>query len=897
MAKRRSKGDSKQQQTAPEETELKQHPGRPSQPPSEQPPELTDGSPTEEVPVDEPAPRELPRHPVVGVGASAGGLEALSDLLDALPNDIDFPIIVVQHLSPAHKSNLPELLAARTSIPVVEMCEEMAVEPGHIYVIPPNVQMEVRDGRFHLKPRPGDHGQQMPIDVFFRSLAEYAGDRAVGVVLSGTASDGAMGLRDIKASVGITFAQTPETAKYEGMPRAAIAAEGVDVVLSPEKIAQELVAISKHQYPLRPAGGGGELSIEEAQFAKVFSMLRAATGVDFNHYKPPTIRRRLQRRMTLHKLADLNEYIKFLQQNAGEVQELYRDILIHVTRFFREPDSFETLKQIVYPRLLDGRRGDMPIRVWIPGCSTGEEPYSVAISLLEFLGDQGLSFPVQVFATDVGETAVDRARAGIYPENISEDVSPERLQRFFTPVDGSYQISKAVRGLCVFARQDLTRDPPFSRLDLIVCRNVLIYLAPAMQKKLMTIFHYALRPTGFLVLGGAETVGPHSDLFAVADKKHRVYIKKAIDQLPDFHFPIDYSPGRAALAHKPAEGTNLNTLHEEVNRLILDRYSPPGVVVGPNLQILQFRGQTGKYLEPAPGEATFSLLRMAREGLLFGLRTALRDAKRSDRPVLRQGLHVKTNGGFEDVELEVIPFGKPGDEKYYLVLFHQQPTQKPVEVPVGPKQKGEKGRKANRQDESQERVAILQQELAANREHLQAIIQDLEAANEELQSANEEILSSNEELQSTNEELDTAKEELQSTNEELNTVNSELHSRNEELRRINSDLINLLSNVEIAIVMVDGGLRIRRFTPMAERILNLIPTDVGRPINHIKPNIVCPDLESIISEAAEKKTLVSRNVQDHDGHWYSMRIRPYRNAENRIDGAVLAIFEIDARDS
>ena len=367
----------------------------------------------------------------------------------------------------------------------------------------------------------------------------------MGVVLSGTATDGSLGLCEIKAGGGITFAQTPETAKYDGMPRAAIAAEGVDLILSPGQIARELTAIATHRdlpHPPQPSNGG--VAAEDGQMGRIFMLLRAATGVDFNHYKPPTIRRRLKRRMDLHKLENLEQYLKFLSDNASEVQELYRDILIHVTHFFREPESFEAVKQVVYPRLVEGRRGDVPIRIWIPGCSTGEEAYSVAITLLEFLTEGGLSFPVQVFATDVGEIAIERAQAGIYPENIAEDVSPERLQRFFTRVDGNYQISKLVRGMCVFARQDLTRDPPFSRIDLIVCRNVLIYLAPTMQKKLMTIFHYALRPTGFLVLGSAETVGAHSDLFSVAEKRHRVYTKKSVDRIPEFHFPVEYSPGR-----------------------------------------------------------------------------------------------------------------------------------------------------------------------------------------------------------------------------------------------------------------------------------------------------------------------------------------------------------------
>jgi two-component system CheB/CheR fusion protein len=850
---------------------------------------------------------------VVAVGASAGGLEAFKQLLSSLPTDPGMALVFIQHLSPAHESVLPELLTPVTKMPVVQVREAMRVEPNRVHVIPPNFHMSLAsDGTFHLVPRPTDRTQHMPIDAFFRSLAEHAGQHAIGIVLSGTSSDGSLGLREIKAVGGITLAQEPKTAKYDGMPRAAIATGAIDMILPPKEIAQELTRIIRHPFVrhVRPRQHSDSLLLLDVQLHRIFALLRATTGVDFTHYKQPTIRRRLQRRMILHKITSVDHYIKFLQQQPDEIRALYSDILIHVTRFFREPESFTALAEVVYPAILSQRLGrsnndhEDPIRIWVPGCATGEEPYSIAIALLEFLGEDGANIPVQVFATDISDAAIDFARAGVYPDNITEDVSPERLRRFFTRSDGGYRISKTVRDLCVFARQDITRDPPFSKLNLIVCRNVLIYLGPILQKRIMTVFHYALKPTGFLMLGAAETVGSSADLFSVTDKKHRLYTKKTGGPRAEVSFaPMDH-PGRAergtprhAAPHRPAAG-----IQHEANRVLLERFSPPGVLVNDDLQIIQFRGQTGRFLEPAPGEASLNVLKMAREGLLYGLRTAIGEARRAAAPARRDGLRVKYNGEILDAGVEVIPLDASSEDRHFLIVFHDQSTRgdRTSEVAVGDRtrerrasKKDKKDAKAKSSTVGDQRILRLQEELAASREYLQSIIQDLEAANEELQSANEEILSSNEELQSTNEELDTAKEELQSTNEELNTVNEELHTRNEELSRVNSDLVNLLASVQIAIVMVASDLRIRRFTPAAEKVLNLIPTDIGRPISDIKPNIDCPDLERMIAESIDRVTTVEREVADRQGKTFLLRIRPYKSIENRIDGAVLALFDVD----
>ncbi len=845
----------------------------------------------------------LPDFMVVGVGASAGGLEACSQLLEALPSDLGIALIIVQHLAPQHDSFLPELLAQHTTMPVVKVTEGIRVTANQVYVIPPNVHMHIARGTLHLVARPEDRTQHMPVDSFFRSLAAYAQIRAIGIIMSGTASDGSIGVREIKAAGGITIAQDPQSAKADGMPRAAIATGAVDLVLNTPGIARELVRIAAHPLLRNQKRRTGDLAGFEEQLPRIVGALRGATGVDFTHYKQPTIKRRLQRRMVLHKLNTVADYVRFLQQNPGEVTSLYQEILIHVTRFFRDPESFAVLAKKGFPALCRNRPPDVPVRIWVPGCATGEEAYSVIIALQEYLGDQGLTIPIQVFGTDVATDAIEHARAGVFPESISGDVSSERLRRFFTKVENGYRINKTVRDLCIFARQDITRDPPFSKLDLVLCRNVLIYLGAHLQKRLMSVFHYSLNDTGLLMLGSAETVGTGQDLFNVVDKRFKLYSKKTGRERSQMDSPTTDLARTEPTRQLPArEEPRPASIQSEANHIILSRYSPAGVVVDDNLEILQFRGQTGKFLEPPPGDPSVNLMKMLRDGLLYGVRTSILEARKLGEAVRREGLHVRSNGGTLRVTIEVVPLrGIPG-ERHFLILFEEEngsslrgapaSTRAPLSRAKTTKAKGNgKGRAPSERN----RVGELEKELAASRDYLQAIIQDLEAANEELQSANEEILSANEELQSTNEELDTAKEELQSTNEELNTVNEELQSRNEDLSKANSDLVNLIASVQIAIVMVTNDLRVRRFTPMAERVLNLIPTDIGRPISDIKPNISYPNLEAQISEAIETMSIREGECQDRNGKAYSLRIRPYKNLENRIDGAVIAFFEIQGR--
>jgi two-component system, chemotaxis family, CheB/CheR fusion protein len=825
---------------------------------------------------------------IAGVGASAGGLEAFRELLLELPENPGFALVLVQHLAAAYESILPEILAGMSRLPVHQVTEGMAIEANHIYVIPPNAEMEITDGHFHLSPRI-QGVLHMPIDRFFRSLARHAQGDAVAVVLSGMPSDGAMGVREIKGFGGIVLAQEPTSARHDGMPRAAIATGVVDLVLRPAEIAAELVHIAGH--PLRrqvvSRHQGDELPVGDADLAQVYKLLRGVTGVDFTHYKTPTIKRRLQRRMVLHKLVHFPDYLRLLSEDPDEVKKLYQDLLIHVTRFFRDADSFQMLTERVYPQLVQNRAPDLPIRVWVAGCSTGEEAYSIAISMLEFLAQQSARTTLQIFATDISEPAVEHARSGFYPENIEADVSPERLRRFFTKIDGGYRIAQSVRELCVFARQDITRDPPFSKLDLIVCRNVLIYLGPNLQKRLMAVFHYALKPAGYLLLGEVETVGASLELFAIAEKKHKLYTKKLVDLPARLDFSLrspELPPPIPRAGSLQPEGI----LQQRTNRLLLERFGPPGVVVNDDFEIVHARGHTGRFLEFPSGGATLNVIKLAREGIAYSLRNALQMARKNQAPVRRTNLQVRFESHSIYITLEVIPLKEPNLPPHYLVLF--QENEAPETAPMRPAGRKGKGRS---HPSLEVRIDELERELQASRDHTQAMIQDLEAANEELQSANEEILSSNEELQSTNEELDTAREELQSTNEEINTVNEELHARNDELIRSNSDMSNLLASVQIAIVIVSSDLRIRRFTPMAERVLNLIASDVGRPIGHIKPNIDCPDLERRISEVVESVAPYECQVRDCQGNWYALRIRPYKNLDNRIDGAVLALFDIN----
>ena len=837
-------------------------------------------------------------HPlsVVGVGASAGGLEAFEQLLRSLPNDTGLAFVLVQHLAPKHESMLSELLAKATRMPVVEVTQGMRVQGNHVYVIPPNADMSISDSVLHLSPLSPDRGLRMPIDSFFRSLADTHQSRSIGVILSGTASDGTLGLQAIKALGGVTFAQDEQSAKYSAMPRSAIAAGNVDFVLPPEAIARELKRIATHVKVLGPdeRPEAEERITPDATLNKIFFLLRNFSRVDFSFYKPGTIKRRITRRMFLRKIDKLEAYLQYLRRHRDEVEALFNDVLINVTSFFREPDSFEALKTVAFPAIMAQKGPNLPIRIWVPGCSTGEEVYSIAIILLESLGEKAPNTQIQVFATDLSEGIISKARAGIYPESVAMDISSERLRRFFLKVENGYQINKHIRDIVVFAKQDLAKDPPFSKLDLISCRNVMIYMSQVLQKRILPLFHYALNPGGILFLGSSETVGGFGELFVPLDKKNRIYTKKPVQSLVPFDFgPRFHADQEIRVNAEVAKTLDLQKIGEQ---MLLYRYSPPSVIVNDRLEIVQFFGQTGPFLDPLPGDATLNLLRMVKTGLHLELRTAFQKAKR-DGAVRKDGVLVQEDSGLKTVNFEISPIKNiPGGERYYLVVF-EEANRSIIEEPKKNKTQAAPATKTGKREMSQLELENkrLKEELDASREYLQSIIEEQRTTNEELRSANEEIQSSNEELQSINEELETAKEELQSTNEELTTVNEELQNRNEELSKVNSDLSNLLSSVNIPIIMLGNDFRIRRFTPMAEKVMNLIPSDVGRPVTDVKPNVKTPDLRKAIQRTIDSLEIQEFRVEDHEGRWYSMRIRPYRTLDNKIDGVVIVLLDIDTR--
>jgi two-component system, chemotaxis family, CheB/CheR fusion protein len=827
--------------------------------------------------------------PIACIGASAGGIEATSQLLGALAPDTGIAYVLIQHLDPVHPSALNEIYARVTAMPVVIAEHGMTVEPDHVYLIPPGKSLALGDHRLQLMPRTELRGQHRPIDFFLRSLAEEQGYKSIGIVLSGMGNDGTLGLEEIKAAGGITFAQD-DSADQTSMPRAAIAGGSVDLVLSPQEIANEINRISRHPFTRRL-----DLLpdlLPEHVFAQIIRLLRDASGVDFSSYKRNTLHRRITRRMVLHRFDRLEDYAAFLARTPREAEALYQDVLINVTSFFRDPDAYEVLTKQVFPELAQERTRHEPVRVWALGCSTGEEAYSIAMAYTEFAETQARRAPLQIFATDLNAAGIERARLGIYPKSIEQDVTPERLRRFFVEVDGQYRICKPIRDMCVFARQNVLSDPPFSRLDLVACRNVMIYLQPVLQQRLVPMLHYALRSRGMLWLGTSETIGSYGDLFEVCDARNKFYRRK--DGPARLRVPAPALSARE-LAIPPVrvpssrDGLPADTLRE-ADRLLAMRFAPPGVVVNADLDIVQFRGDTTPFLVQAPGKASLNLVKMARDGLAAPLRRAIAKARREAVTVREDGLRARVGDTLRELSIEVVPMSGSERAGNLLVLFLAVADAAEAASPRGARAtvSGLFG------DEREAEIERLRQELAASKDYVQSLIEQYEATNEELQSSNEEVQSSNEELQSINEELETSKEEIQSSNEELSSVNEELHHRNLEISQTNNDLVNLLISVNVAIVILGTDLRIRRLTPAAEKVLNLIPTDVGRPISDIKLPIAIEDLEKMLLEVIESVTVQEREVRDGHGRWYLLRARAYKTIENRIEGAVLMLVDVDA---
>ncbi|MEI7892796.1 MAG: chemotaxis protein CheB [Myxococcales bacterium] len=836
--------------------------------------------------------------PIVGIGASAGGLAAFEAFFSGMPADTDpgMAFVLVQHLAPDHKSILTDLIRRYTRMQVFEVEDGMKVQPNCAYIIPPNRDMAFLNGSLQLMEPSAPRGRRLPIDFFFHSLAQDQHERAICIVLSGTGSDGTLGLRAIKGEGGMAMAQNPTSTDYDGMPRSAIATGLVDYELPPAEMPAVLIAYVTHAFGKSFESPAPAPRAEDA-LKKIFILLRAKTGHDFSLYKPSTIHRRIERRMAVHQVETMELYVKYLQQTATEVDALFRDLLIGVTSFFRDPEAFTVLQEQVIPKLFAGKTASDVIRVWSTGCSTGEEGYSLAILLAERQEAMKQSFKVQVFATDIDSQAITTARAGIYPASIAADISPERLARFFTlePDGSAYRIHKGIRDIVVFSLQDVIKDPPFSKLDLISCRNLLIYMGGELQKKLIPLFHFALNQGAFLFLGTSETVGEHDDLFASFDRKAKLY-----QRMPDIHSAQRWAMGRfvpamratdVALPRTSAKLASPTTLplRELTEQALLHQVAPAGALVNAQGDNLYLHGRTGLYLELTPGEAgVINILKMAREGLRRDLTTALHKAVATKEVVRDLGLRVKTNGDYTCVDLTIRPVaagaGTTTESTLYLVVLQDMPPQEEAQ----PERTA-----SDNAAEIEARVATLQKELRAKEEYLQSTHEELETSNEELKSSNEEMQSVNEELQSTNEELESSKEELQSINEELATVNAELQSKLVDLSRANNDMNNLLAGTGIGTVFVDHRLRILRFTPAAIQIINLIQSDIGRPVGHLVSNLVgydslVPDLQSVLD------TLVSKNVevQTQTGRWYMMRLMPYRTLDNVIEGAVITLVEI-----
>ena len=844
-----------------------------------------------------------PSFPIVGIGASAGGLAAFEAFFSAMPAEPGMAFVLVQHLAPDHKSILTELVQRYTRMQVVEVEDGMPVNRNCVYIIPPNRDMALLNGALQLLTPSAPRGLRLPIDFFFRSLAQDQRERAICIILSGTGRDGTLGVRTVKGEGGMVMVQNPDSTEHDGMPRSAIATGLVDYVLPLAGMPDQLMAYNAHAFSRTMRPIAPPLPRDEAALKKIFILIRVQTGHDFSQYKPSTVNRRVERRMAVHAIERREVYVHYLQHNPPEVEALFRDLLIGVTSFFRDPEAFAALETNVIPQLFADKPPGATIRVWSVGCSTGEEAYSLAILIQERLETLHQHYQVQVFATDIDCRAIDSARSGLYPASIAVDLTPERLARFFiAETDGSaFRVSKSLRDLLIFSEQDVLKDPPFSRIDLISCRNLLIYLGADLQKKLIPLFHYALNPGGMLFLGTSESVGDHLAFFAPVDTRLKLYQRKDEDHNTFRPPAAPLFPARPASGTPPgkaprAAGLSLRDLTE---RALVQQCAPTGVLVTGAGEILYIHGNTGCYLELSPGEVGTNILKMAREGLRHALTALLHKATVARQPLQRAGLRLKTTDGFCTVNLTVIPVEAgpaAAAPLLFLVILEKAPEAPPE--PSGTALADVAARESKRGRDP--RIVVLQQELRAKDECLQASNEELEASNEELQSAieelqstNEEMQSVNEELQSTNEELETAKEEMQSVNEELFTVNSELQTNVADLSRANNDMHNLLACTGIGTVFVDCQLCIRRFTPAVTQVINLILSDVGRPVGHIVTNLVGYD--RLVADAqAVLDTLIPLEVevQTRAGSWFLLRVRPYRTRDNSIEGVVLTFIDI-----
>jgi two-component system, chemotaxis family, CheB/CheR fusion protein len=827
--------------------------------------------------------------PIVGLGASAGGLEALEQFFGQVPKSSGIGFVVVQHLDPTRKGIMPELLQRFTSMNVLQVKDGMKVKPDHVYVIPPNKDLSILHGELQLLEPAAPRGLRLPIDFFLRSLADDQREQSIGVILSGMGSDGTLGLRAVKERAGGTFVQSPASAKFDSMPRMAVDAGLADVVADAQELPGKIIAYLKH-VPRLVAADPHLSDKHESALAKVLVLLRAQTGHDFSLYKKSTIYRRIERRMGLHELANIADYVRYLRENPQESELLFKELLIGVTSFFRDPAAWEQLRDEAIPKLLAAYPEGGTLRAWSVGCSTGEEAFSLAIIFKEALAKlkPAKHFSLQIFATDLDKDAVDKARAGLYPENIGADVSEERLRQFFTKHEhGGFCVRKEIRETVIFAPQNLVMHAPFTKLDIVVCRNLLIYLDAELQRKLMPLFHFGLNAGGILLLGSSETVGAATDLFTPLPGKSRLYRRLDSAHQADLsQFPFAF--GRARLDVPTAQAASAApapSLQSLADQLLLQRYSPAAVLVTNEGDILYVSGKTGKYLEPAAGKANWNLFAMSREGLGNALGEAFHKAVRQNTVVTLANVKVGTDGGPQFVDVTVHPVTSPSTLQGMFMVVFADVLKPPGASEPAPSEQASLGNA---------RLAEMAQELQQAHADLQGTRDEMQTSQEELRSTNEELQSMNEELQSTNEELTTSKEEMQSMNEELQTVNQEMQAKVDELSRTGNDMKNLLDSTDIATLFLDSALLVRRFTPATARVIKLIASDVGRPITDIVSALDYPALASDTREVLRTLTSIEKQVTARDNRWFTVRVMPYRTQENRVDGVVITLTDISA---
>jgi two-component system CheB/CheR fusion protein len=838
-------------------------------------------------------PRETPVHqgsgqfPIVGIGASAGGLEALEQFLRRMPAGSGMAFVIVQHLDPTHKGIMAELLQRITGMEVFQVRDRMRVKPNCVYVIPPNKEMSILHGVLHLFEPTAPRGLRLPIDFFLRSLAEDRQAGSIGVILSGMGSDGTMGLRAIKEKAGVVLVQEPASAKFDSMPRSAIAAGLADLVAPVEELPGKIIDYLRHAHVIAKTEGA-LAEKEQSALEKVLILLRVKTGQDFSLYKKNTVTRRIERRMSIHQIDRIGAYVRFLQENPQEVELLFKELLIGVTSFFRDPAAWEQLRKEVIPELLAGHPAGGVLRAWSVGCSTGEEAYSLAMIFKEVLEQVKPTavLTLRIFATDLDRDAIDKARQGSYPANIVADVSPERLHRFFIQEESGYRVTKEIREMVTFATQNLIMDPPFTKLDILICRNLLIYLTSESQKKLLPLFHYSLKPGGIMFLGSSETANAFTDLFNTVHIKSRLFRRReTVLTAEPLTFPPSFSPVRPGVTKESTMAKPAANLQSLADQLLLQRFSPPAVLVNDLGDILYISGRTGKYLEPAAGKANWNIFAMAREGLRFDLGTAFQKALRQKELTVARGLKVGEGRETQTVDITVQAIAEPEALRGMVMIVFTD-----VATPLARKAAG----RAQKSTAGSARTIELEQELQLVREALHTTREEMQSSQEELKSTNEELQSTNEELQSTNEELTTSREEMQSMNEELQTLNVEQQTRMDELSRTNNDMRNLLNSTEIVTVFLDKQLQIRRFTSGANKLFKLLPGDVGRPLSDITSDLLYPGMAEEAGEVLRTLVFSEKQITATDGRWFKVRIMPYRTMEEVIAGVVITFAEITA---